>query len=140
MDQCAILEFANAGKEPELDVDAASGAKTGQRSEGHAALHGVMIDSSKIERGALTRFGAINAIAASLHAANAQLFAAGKEFDFGSGGDLAPNQRSSDHGPETLYRERTINRQAKIAAGIFSRDLAGLLDQRLFQLDEAGAS
>src|SRR5579863_861043 len=99
----AILDLANTGKKAEFYVYAASDAKTGRSGQGHAALHGVMIDSSEIDRGALAGFGAIYAIAAGLQAAHSKFYTAWKQFNFIAARNVAADQGPGDHRAETLY-------------------------------------
>src|SRR5258706_14769219 len=131
VDKGAIFEFADAGKQAKFYVDATRCAKTGRRRQRHSSLHGVVIDSREIDGGTLAGFGTIDAVAAGLHAAHAQLFAAGEKLDFSSGCYLATDQRAGDNRAESFDRKGAINRQAEIAAGIFSRDILRLLQPRL---------
>src|SRR5882762_6339444 len=117
-----IFHFADPGKEPEFYIDPARGAKTIWSGQGHSALQVLVIDSGQVDGGTLASFGAVHIFSAGLHAADTQFCCGRKKLDFVFWGNLATHQCAGNYAAETFHRKGAIDRQAKSAAGIFSRD------------------
>src|SRR5713226_3694735 len=137
VDYGAVLELAHAGQQPQLHIQPACGAKARGRGECHAALQRMMIDASKIHGGALASIRALHGFSARLNTTNTQLCPSWKKFDLVLWRNVAADERAGHHATEALDRKSAINRQAKIAQGILSRNFAGLLYERLRKFRQA---
>ncbi len=135
----AMLQGVRAGEQVEDAIDLLRGPEDTGRGEHHAAMRFRRIDSREIDGGALAGVSPVDGRVVDLQAPDAGALGGRVQFDFIVNGEGPGDQGPGDHRAVAAHREAAVNRQPRMARGVFPGDRVGRMLERGAQIVETGS-